>query len=319
MVYNGEKTFPRILPDGLILTKDQIIIPPVCRKAILDHLHSGHFGIDKMKSLSRLLCWWPNINDDIKQTAKNCEQCSIGKAKSMHQLQAWPVANSPWQRVHVDYCGPFVGGVYALVIIDAFSKWPEVYFSRNQSAAFTIKALRKTFSREGIPQVMVSDNGGSFTASEMKDWLHSIGCVQVFTAPRHPQSNGQAENFVKTLKSAIGTANPRNLEEMESIADNLLLQYRNAEHATTKHRPAELFKGRVLRNSATMDTAEVWFYKGNGLIPTKGFILQSIGNKMFNILDPEDGSMHRRHVDQVTIVGSSNEDPGSKEREKCDG
>lgn len=284
-----------------------ILIPPVCRSEILEHLHSGHLGVNKMKSLSRLMCWWPGINSDINDFARSCGQCKLVKPDTHPQLIAWPLSYKPWQRVHVDYCGPFVGGLFALVIIDSYSKWPEVYFTKKQTTAFTISALRKTFSREGIPQVIVSDNGSPFTSHEMKEWLNSIGCYQVFTPPRHPQSNGQAESFVKTLKLAIEAMSPNSIDALEKATENLLLQYRNAVHSSTKHRPAELFKGRKLRNVGNLDTARVIFQKGNSLSPTNGIVLQQQGQRLLVLLDLEDGSIHRRHIDQVTLCSDPQE------------
>ncbi len=53
------------------------------------------------------------------------------------------------------------------------------------------------------PAVVVTDNGRHFSAKSVTDWLRQIGSQHVFTAPRHPQSNGLAENFVKTFKSEM--------------------------------------------------------------------------------------------------------------------
>ena len=50
-----------LLPDGVITVHDRPLIPPACRNDVLHHLHMGHLGRDKMKSLARLLCWWPSI------------------------------------------------------------------------------------------------------------------------------------------------------------------------------------------------------------------------------------------------------------------
>ncbi len=63
--------------------------------------------------------------------------------------------------------------------------------------------MRRTFSRDGVPLTVVTDNGTHFTSREVQDWLTSVGCRQVFTAPRHPESNGLVENFVKTLKNTV--------------------------------------------------------------------------------------------------------------------
>ncbi len=102
---------------------------------------------------------------------------------------------------------------YALVVVDAFSKRPEFFITKHALADFTLKALRNTYSREGVPDAVVTDNGGHFSAKSVTDWVRQIGSQHVYTAPRHPQSNGSAENFVKIFKSAIHAMNPTTLDD----------------------------------------------------------------------------------------------------------
>ncbi|WP_432422670.1 integrase catalytic domain-containing protein [Streptococcus dysgalactiae] len=147
--------------------------------------------------------------------------------------------------MHADVCGPFLNRCHASVLIDPYSKWPEAFLTSTPTTLFVIQALRKCFSREGIPQVLITDNGSQFCATETKSWLDSIGCRHLRTAPRHLCSNGAAENLVRTVKSAIASANPKTLSELEIFLDNFLLQYRNAVHATTKEIPEKLFKSGV--------------------------------------------------------------------------
>jgi hypothetical protein len=289
-----------LTPDGILCLNDRIVIPPTLRTAVLNDLHSSHLGIDKMKSLARLTCWWPEINEDITQRAKNCSQCINKIVSKPSKWTPWPLSCESWQRIHADYCGPFLGKYYALIIIDSFSKWPEVFFTTNPNAEFTMQALRKTFSREGVPVALVTDNGTHFAASNLTQWLTSLGCKHLFTAPRHPQSNGLAENFVRTLKSAISSSDVSNFSELDKTVDNFLLQYRNACHASTKMSPANLFKNRTLRsNMRCIDSAEVTFQRGNDYRLAKGIILRNLGERMVQILDLSDASCHRRHVDQI--------------------
>ena len=284
--------------DGVITLNDRTLVPPTCRHSILQHLHAGHLGRDKMLSLARLIAWWPTINQDVKVYLQQCEKCRT-KPRSHSSWTPWPIPFKAMQRLHADYCGPFVGGYYALVVEDAFSKFPEVFLTRQPTADFTRRALQQLFAREGIPQVLVSDNGTHFTAELLQAWLRSLGCYGVFTPPRHPASNGQAENFVRTLKTAIRAGSPNDFSQLQACINTFLLQYRNATHASTGKAPSVLFKGRILRSAANLDTTEVTFFRGNDSRPCEGLVLGRAGNRIFNILDREDGSVHRRHRDQV--------------------
>ncbi|KER32396.1 hypothetical protein T265_01457 [Opisthorchis viverrini] len=49
-------------------------------------------------------------------------------------------------------------------------------------------------------------------------------------------------------------------------------------------------------------TADVTFFKGNDLRPATGIVLSSNGKRMVTILDLDDLSCHRRHIDQVEVT-----------------
>lgn len=42
------------------------------------------------------------------------------------ELHAWEPTNEPWQRIHIDFTGPLKGCWY-LMIVDAYTKWVEVF------------------------------------------------------------------------------------------------------------------------------------------------------------------------------------------------
>jgi len=317
---SAKRTFPKLYArrndlqlhaDGVLSFNDKTVIPPACRAALLQHLHSGHLGRDKMISLARYICWWPSISTDIRSYARDCNRCQR-KPNTHPTWTPWPIAYKPMQRVHADYCGPFLGRYWALVVEDASTKFPEVFFTTSANAEFTKRALRKFFAREGIAQVIVTDNGSHFTADHLKRWLHGIGCQIVYTPPRHPCSNGLAENFVRSLKAAISAANPTTFEDLENAAETFLLNYRNATHATTRKSPAMEFKGRLLR-SVNLDSTSVQFFRGNNTRPANGIIIGRIGDRMFHVLDQEDGTVHRRHRDQLNLlqIPSENEEPST--------
>ncbi|VDO79031.1 unnamed protein product, partial [Schistosoma mattheei] len=64
-VYFSKRDELSTTPDGILCLNDRVVIPPSLRKSVLEDLHSGHLGVEKMKSLSRLTCWGPEINADM--------------------------------------------------------------------------------------------------------------------------------------------------------------------------------------------------------------------------------------------------------------
>ena len=127
-----------------------------------------------MKLLARLSCWWPELDADIRRTAAKCDGCRHKIHAKPSSWTPWPSPFEPWQRIHADYCGPFLGKYYALVVIDSYSRWPEVFITSTADADFTQRVLCKLFSREGIPSVLVTDNGTHFTAATLTDWLKHL-------------------------------------------------------------------------------------------------------------------------------------------------
>ena len=65
----------------------------------------------------------------------------------------------------MDYAEPFLNKMF-LVVIDAHSKWPEVIMMSSSTSEQTINALHSLFSRFGLPEQLVFDNGPQFTSLE---------------------------------------------------------------------------------------------------------------------------------------------------------
>lgn len=53
-----------------------------------------------------------------------------------------------------------------LVVVDAYSKWPEVFPVKNATPTLTDELLRTLFSLTGLPEQLVSDDGTQFTSEE---------------------------------------------------------------------------------------------------------------------------------------------------------
>ncbi|XP_046619689.1 uncharacterized protein K02A2.6-like [Neodiprion virginianus] len=181
----------------------RVIVPPKLREKVIEKLHESHFGIVKMKSLARSVVWWPNIDKNLEDKSKYCKWCVESKDNPIRmELTPWPWPSQPWQRLHADFAGPYLGQTY-LLVIDAYSKWPEIFIMKNISAEATIEKFREMFTTHGLPNHIVTDSGTQFTSDEYKKSLKQLGIKQDFSAPKHPATNGAAENLVKTFKRKL--------------------------------------------------------------------------------------------------------------------
>ena len=231
---------------GCLLWGMRVVVPQKLQQAVLDELHRDHPGITRMKAVARSHVWWPGIDRDVEELAKSCLSCQeVKQAPAVAPLHPWVWPTKPWSRVHVDFAGPFLGTTF-FIAVDAHSKWPEVYEMSSVTSARTIMVLRHLFAKYGIPEQLVSDNGSQFTSDEFAEFLRANGVKHIRSAPYHPASNGAAERFVRTFKTAMKAGHQQKLSTHHRL-ENFLLTYRSTPHATTNQTPAALFLGRELR------------------------------------------------------------------------
>ncbi|XP_046671149.1 uncharacterized protein K02A2.6-like [Homalodisca vitripennis] len=231
---------------GVIMWGYKVVVPVTLRDYVLKELHSSHLGIVKMKSVARSYVWWNGIDEQITNMANSCSSCLRERNNpSKSQLHVWHYPSAPWERIHVDYLGPFKNKMY-LIVIDAHSKWLEVGEVSSTSAKLAISFLRELFSRFGLPVTLHSDNGPPFTSSEFKQFMEMNDIKHTFSPVYHPKSNGQAENSVKFAKDKLKRAFHDNADASVALS-RILFDYRNSVHSTTNETPSKLMFGRKLR------------------------------------------------------------------------
>ncbi|XP_062538518.1 uncharacterized protein K02A2.6-like [Armigeres subalbatus] len=148
---------------GCVMMSNRLVIPDSFRQRILKQLHRGHPGMERMKAIAR----------------------SHVRGHSL---------NLPGS-----FAGP-INGLHFLIVVDAFTKWPEIRIVRSPTTSAVTEFLDELFARFGVPNVIVSDNGTQFTSEQFA-------------------SNGQAERFVDTFK--------RSLRKITLAAHMFHIGYRN--------------------------------------------------------------------------------------------
>ena len=163
------------------------------------------------KTLRQGYCW-PTILKDATELVKKCKICQ--EHAQIPHLPSEPLTliTSPWpfQQWGLDLLGPLPVGKgqckFIVVGVDYVTKWAEV----EPLAMITEQKVRKFVWRSiickfGIPRALVSDNGKQFDNPKFRDLCSELRIKNYFSSLAHPQSNGQAEVTIRTLKAALKT------------------------------------------------------------------------------------------------------------------
>ena len=160
----------------------------------------------------------------------------------------WP--KEAWERIAVDIRGPDgtlgLQNRMAVVIIDYYSKWAEVDFMQETTAARIVEMFRRLFHREGVPKVVTSDNEVQFISTEFKKMIEEFGITHHRSSIYHPMGNALVERFNKTLGGFIETAKTIGGDKKKKVLEMIGI-YNATPQATTGKSPAELLHGRRMR------------------------------------------------------------------------
>lgn len=150
--------------------------------------------------------WWPNLSSQIEEMVNKCQTCSRLRPDIKETLLPSDFPDRPWSRVGIDLFDPH--GKKYVIVVDYLSRWAEIPLMEGEAAAATIQAVKSIFATHGIPEVVVSDNGRQFASAEFREFGQTYQFTHTTSSPRYPQSNGEAERAVQTVKKLLKKARP---------------------------------------------------------------------------------------------------------------
>ena len=224
-------------------------------KYVLREVHEGicgnHIGARALAGkVLRQGYYWPTILKDATDLVKRCRICQ--EHAKISRLPSEPLTSitSPWpfQQWGLDILGslPIDKGQckFIIVAVDYFTKWTEA----EPLATITEQKIRNfvwraIICRFGIPRALVSDNEKQFDNAKFRDFCAELKIKNYYSSPAHPQSNGQVEVTIKTLKAALKTK----LEDLKGnwveYLPEVLWAYRTTQKSATRETPFALAFG----------------------------------------------------------------------------
>jgi hypothetical protein len=309
----------------LVFKGTRLIIPTVLRNDVLKELHCGHLGILKMKLLARSYVYWKIIDKEIEELVKSCrerrmKQNEPAKVPPHH----WEPPSAPWERIHIDFAGP-IDGYHLFIIVDAYTKWVEVFPTKTTTAPWCIKTLEQLFAIFGLPYTLVSDNGRQFVSADFENYLQQNKIQHKKSAPYHPATNGQAERYVQTVKNSLKTMS-HNGGNIHNKLLEIKTQLRRTPLRSTGLSPYETMFGRTIRTylhacldkpnslaqsvSSTIRNSEhLRSFQPGQRVQARNYVpggnkwvfatVQKRLGRLHYELRTDDGTVWRRHLDQL--------------------
>ena len=239
----------------------QLVIPTKFRHDILTMAHgtrlAAHLGVNKSTKKAYHYFFWPGLRKDMQAFCQTCGACQHGaKAnRTKAPLQPLPAIDEPFQRVAVDIVGPLKrtkrGNRYILTLMDFASRYPEAIPLRRIDAETVADALCTTFTRFGIPQEILSDQGSQFMCTLTKRLMELLEVKQLRTSPYHPQTDGMLERFHSTLKRMLQKRGEIG-KDWDEFLPYACFAYRDAVHSATGYSPFQLLFGRDVRGPLSL-------------------------------------------------------------------
>ncbi|CAK1583327.1 unnamed protein product [Parnassius mnemosyne] len=140
----------------------QMVVPKAKVPDVLQLYHSdcsgGHLGVKRTLLKIRERFYWVHCRDDVEDWCRKCTSCAAVKGPRIRSRGVLKLYNvgAPWERIAIDVAGPFPetesGNKYFMVVMDYFTKWPEVFTISNQEASTVAdKLVHGVFCRFGVP------------------------------------------------------------------------------------------------------------------------------------------------------------------------
>ena len=196
------------LVDSIVYRGLQVVVPPTLRSSMLKMIHASHMGVDNNYRMCRDILHWPAMKSAIQDICSSCGQCAqYGAQHAREPMRSMPIPQYPWQFVNKDIFH-WKSSAY-LLTVDTYSDFFELDLLPDILAATIVMKSGVQFSRHGIPEVLLSDNGPQFISAEFSSFCESYHIDHWNSSPYWPQGNGKAEAAVKVAKSAEKVARVR--------------------------------------------------------------------------------------------------------------
>ena len=230
---------------------DLVVIPAAMRKEMIVAVHATHIGVEGCVRRARDTMFWPQMTTELREYILKCDIClSHRSLQNKEPLIQHDITDRPWAKIGADLCE--FKSCTLLVVCDYYSNYIEVENLHKPTSSGVIKALKILFARYGVPDTLISDNGLQFASKEFNSFATTWGFTHTTSSPCYAQSNGKAENAVKTVKRLFKKCHESGQSEFLALLD-----WRNTPSEGIGSSPSQRFLGRQCKTLLPMTVSRL--------------------------------------------------------------
>lgn len=229
--------------DGVLYRGSRVIIPRTMRPDMLKKAHENHQGAEATIRRAKDVLFWPGMNGDIHNVVSQCSLCNEYLTKQQKEPMMTPeIPTRPWQVVAQDLFT--LDRENFLITVDYFSDFWELDQLPDTLSSTVVTKTKQNFSRYGIPEKVISDNGPQFCSQEYTKFAQEWDFTHLSSSPYHSQGNGKAESAVKIAKSLLKKTKRDGTDIHMSI-----LNWRNTPTEASEYSPSQKLHSRRTRTT----------------------------------------------------------------------
>lgn len=258
-----------LLVQGNLTIGGRVCVPKVDRDMILRACHDeeGHFGIDKTYERMKEVFFWDSMKEDCTTHVETCRICQMGKTsrqKPMGRLHPLEVPKRPMEHIAIDFFFdlPTAPGAWdgCMIVVDRNSKLVKlVPVKKNMELEGIIRQYMKyVYCNYGLPASIVSDQDPRYNAKLWKGLWEAAGTTLKPGAIHHPQTDGQAERTIQTIKQILQAYVSNTGADWLEWIPLVEFWYNSAKGETTEKSPFQVTQGRNPRNPVDQNWKVDW-------------------------------------------------------------
>ena len=185
--------------DKIIYKGTKIIIPKSMQPETKQRIHISHQGPDACVRRAKDVVFWPGMASEIRHLVSQCSVCNDYAAKQQKEpLISTEIPSRPWSIVAQDLF-TFDHKSY-LITVDFYSDFWELDPLTETSSETIVACTKAHFSRYGIPDKVITDNGPQFRSQFYENFAKKWEFYLAISSSKQWQSGISSKNSKKIIE-----------------------------------------------------------------------------------------------------------------------